>query len=292
MVHLEVKYEYLASIRQSAEINALTDAILLDKVASVGDFRNDASQVALDLIACVRQNDKNKAEFLYNHFSRRNPTKESHWIHDEFVVFALVCAVQKFSFNDAWVKEVLLLTSQTTDVILQRINETFKNILAGNYNAKGDLHQISLVYQHISKNEDYDNERINKMFCKLWEMKFPFYDSTFLNIVSLKAIELAFELKGLLDPQEYNQSKQFLSRFLDHTLALGSILAWISLILVTGVLYLVLWEASIINEKLTSFLISVSGITIMGVIGLHKWLKTLFSSSIRKLFGYKPNKHL
>lgn len=289
MVHLEDKYNYLETIKQSAEINAFVDLILYDKIytPSGEQLQNTAGSISLALIDCIRRNDKSMAAELFNHFAKRNPTKDSHWIYDEFVVFALISSVQKFSFDHSWLKDVLLLASQTTDPVLQKVIETFKNILSSNFNVKGDFHQISLVYQHISNSEQYDNERINKMFRDLWMLKFPFYDSTFLNIVSLKAIQIAFEAKGLLDPQQYFESKTFVDRFQKRSRIIGALLSVLFLILLALFLALALWKASIINEKLTSFITSVAGVGITGVFVLHKRLKNFFSNLLRRIFGYK-----
>jgi hypothetical protein len=287
MVHLETKYEYLEKCKEDIQVKNLVNQILKEESIPIIVDQNNASIVAVNLITCIKKNDREMALEIYTQFAKRKPTRESHWIYDEFVVFALLCTVCKFSFDTIWIRDVIHFSSQTRTPELQTINTTFLNILNGNFNVKQDYHQISLVCQHLIKNESYDLERVNKMFAKLWNLPFPFFESTFLNIISIRAIEISFAIKGLLSPQNYFDHQYFIERFFNRTEVAAKICSWFTLLVSAAALYYLLWKVNVTNEKLTSFIISVTGVGVAAIFGLRKKMQDNVTVYLRKIFGYK-----
>ncbi|MND81371.1 hypothetical protein D3C80_731690 [compost metagenome] len=151
MVYIEEHSAYLQRLKQSP-LAPLLNEILYEPVANYSLETHNANEVAVSLIICVKTNNKVHAEQILNQFSKRKINKESHWIYDNFIVFSLVCAVHKFNLPVHWIRETINVTYSQANPIDKKIKDTFRNILTGNYNSKGDYHQISLVYQFLAKN--------------------------------------------------------------------------------------------------------------------------------------------
>ena len=199
MVSLEAQSTYWQPLRANAFTSFFLDFLdekpgLVAPVLNASDTLNTAS----NLLVYVRQADAAAASQLYQKLSARQTRPDSEWIHNDYFVFALVCAVRKFQLDSQWLRQ-LLHHRPSSEHEQRLINKTFDNIIAGNYNAREDYHQISVVCQLITHQEQFEVERIHKMYAYLWRHPFPYFESEFLNILSLRAIKGAFEAKGLLN---------------------------------------------------------------------------------------------
>lgn len=165
--------------------------------------------------------------------------------------------------------------------------KAFENILAGNYNAREDYHQISVVFQLLIEQYQPDAERLSKMVYYLWRHPFPWFDSEFLTIVSMRAIRAVFEAKGLLNPEQRFATEQFTDRFLSRVQRLSKGVAWcvfigvVSLLVVLNVFYA---ENPIVK---TSLLI-VAVLTLIGSLtDLRKQVATWTEQLLKRMFGYR-----
>lgn len=292
MVYLEHKTLFLKRLNDSP-LQPLFTEIYSNKIGEFTDGSTDAGDLALNLLIAVKAGDKVKAEKLYTNFSKRQPTKDSHWVHDHYVLFCIVAAVTKFGFNSTWISNVINLSLSFANPVDKSIRETFKNLLAGNCNAKNDLHQISLVYQFLSKDEHYHDEHINRMFHELWLKPFPFFDDDFLNLISLKAIEVAFVKTGLLSKREEYYLKHFIPVFNRKTEFLSNSLAWfIIIIIVVGIFYGLYRLNGMETDfpayvKPLFFVISISGVGVLGILGWKKTIAKFFRKIIDAFFQFK-----
>lgn len=159
--------------------------------------------------------------------------------------------------------------------------------MAGNYSAREDYHQISVVLQLLTGQGQPDAERFNQMLSYLWRHPFPWFDSEFMTIVSMRAIRAAFEAKGLLNPEQRFAADQFAERFLSRVKRLSELMAWavfvgvVSLLVVLNVKYT---ESPIVKIGLTV-------VTVLTLIGsltdLRKQIGVWSEQLLRKLFGYR-----
>lgn len=292
MVHLELKYEYLKIIKQSSEISPLIDLIIDERRSSpFQNINSNAFSVAHDLLICIFKNDKKRADEMYNNFSKRQPNHETPWVYNEFVLFSLICAVAKFNLDKKWIESVLDLQGQSTDAERRVILSSLRNILAENINVKEDFHQISLVFQHISGKQNFQQERIDKMFKNLWLKDFPFHQSDFLNVISLKAIQIAFNSKGLLSPQDLYDSKIFLRKFTYRTEIFGKTVAWICVVSMFVILVAISWyyyDKSVF-AKAISFTTGILGIGVVAIFKVRKAIEKIVVKYTRIVFGYKES---
>lgn len=287
MVSLEAKAEYWKPLRATPLVCFFIDFLDGQPTPSLGTLDPADNEGAVQhLLTSVRSNDRTTAVALYQKLSTRRLRPDTEWVHNDYLIFALVCTVRKFQLDDSWLRQVIRL--RPVDEAEKRlVNKTFENILAGNYSAREDYHQISVVFQLLTGQEQADAERFNKMLSYLWRHPFPWFDSEFMTIVSMRAIRAAFEAKGLLNPEQRFASDQFAERFLSRVKRLSELMAWavfvgvVSLLVVLNVKYA---ESPIVKIGLTV-------VTVLTLIGsltdLRKQIGVWSEQLLRKLFGYR-----
>jgi len=287
MVSLEAKSEYWKPLRATPFVCFFIDFLEGQPMSPLGALDPADSEGAVQhLLTSVRDNDSKTAIEVYQKMSTRRLRPDTDWIHNDFLVFALVCTVRRFQLDDGWLREVIRL--RPSDEAEKRlINKTFENILTGNYNAREDYNQISVVFQLITGQGQADAERLNKMVSYLWRHPFPWFDSEFLTIISMRAIRSAFEAKGLLNPEQQFVAEQFAERFLARVKRLSGVVAWLLLagiVLLLVVLNVYYTENPVVKNILTA-------VTVLTLIGsltdMRKQIALWTEQFLRKLFGYR-----
>lgn len=294
MVYIEQQSGYLRQF-DDLPIAPILSEILKQEEGRFSDDIHNAGDLALNLLISLKSNDKESALKYYTIFNKRQPTKDSHWIYDNYVLFAIVCVVRKFNFDTQWIRNVIDISYNGADSANKKIKDTFKNILAENYNAKGDFHQISLVYQYLANDGHYQNEAINKMFHHLWLKTFPFFEEDFLNVLSIKAIEIAFMKKALLTDREFYYLNGFVPIFNARADFIARIFSRLIIVGLMAFVFYVLWKLNNSEKdyplavKTIVFLSSFSGVGVLAVWGWKSNLASFFRTFINKLFNYKAS---
>lgn len=290
MVSLEAKSVYLAPLLESPMPRFFVGILYEQSDLQPPKLQMaDSNSLACNVLYFVRCAEETQCRELYQQLQERKPNKETEWIYNDYLVFSLVCAVKRFALPSTWVRQLLTLRI-SQDEEKQRLNVTLGNILAGNLNSREDYHQVSLVYQMLTGEQVPDEIRLNKMFKFLWRRPFPFFTSPFLNLISLKALELAFNSKGLLNPEQFFATEQFTGRFLHRTQRLAALVVTVPVV----ALVLVLAVATVRYPnngwvKLGLALTSAFGVDVIGSFsGLRDKLQTPVTTAIRRAFGYSP----
>lgn len=291
MVSVEALSAYWLPLRANPFTNFFLD--FLDEKPDLAPLvlnPSDTDSVVSNLLFYVRRADSAAATSLYQKLATRQVRVDSEWIHNDYLVFALVCVVQKFQLDGKWVRQVLH-NRPNADATQRLINKSFDNLLAGNHNAKEDYHQISIAYQLITQQEQFDGERLHKMFAYLWRHSFPYFESEFLNIVSLRAIRAAFEAKGLTDIEQRFVAEKFAHQFLKRVAKISKILTYSLFILIiiamsTGAIFYAenKWVKGIL-----------AGLTTLGLgasffADIRSWVALRVEKLVQKFWGYSVNK--
>lgn len=287
--------------QQTAFFQRLNDSALQPLVQEIGSVEigaftsesANASDFALNLLISVKAANKQQAEQYYTLFSKRQPSKETHWIYDNYVLFCIVAAVVKFGFDTTWITNVINLSLSGGTAVQKGIKETFKNLLAGNYNAKNDYHQISLVYQFLSKDEHYQDDHINKTFNEIWLKPFPIYNEDFLDLMSLKAIEVAVAKKSLLTSQEQYHLKYFVPTYDRKIGMLTTRLSWLVVLSLIAAIFYSLFKLNSLESELpvlvkgVFFLLGISGAGVLAVWNWKKGIASILRKGADTFFRYK-----
>ncbi|PSR56647.1 hypothetical protein AHMF7605_25705 [Adhaeribacter arboris] len=248
---------------------------------------SDTDNVVCNLLLYVRQNDVTSATALYHRLITRQFRPESEWIHNDYLLFALVCTASKFQLDNNWIRQVLLCRP-SLDESQRLTNKTFENLLAGNYNAREDYHQISVVFQIVTQQIQFDETRLNKMFAYLWRNPFPYFESDFLNIVSLRAIRAAFEAKGLLNPEQRFITEQFASRFIARVRLITKIITYtIFALTIGGLAFSAAFFAENIWVKAVLAALSALGLGASFFADIRIWLASRIEKMLKSFWGYK-----
>jgi hypothetical protein len=125
------------------------------------------------------------------------------------------------------------------------------------------------------------------MFAYLWRHPFPYFESEFLNLVSLRAIRAAFEAKGLSNIEEQFIAREFASRFLNRVTLISkvftySIFASITIGLAVGAIF----YAETPSVKTLLSVLSALGLGASSFADIRIWLIKRIERIIKYFWGY------
>ncbi len=291
MVSLELQTVFFRGLNHSP-YKPLIAEIVSEQTGSYVEDTSNSTNLGLNLLISVKEGDRERAVKYNAIFQKRIPSQDSDWIYDNFVMFSIVTATAKFGLETQWISEVINLSFLKANPIDKSIRETLKNILAGNYNAKDDLHQVSMVYQYLSKDEHFQDGHINKVYNNLWHKEFPFFEDDFLNIVSLKAIQVAFEKKSLMSERDQFLLKEFVPTFKRQISLISTVIAWFIIIgLIIGIFF-GLWKINQLELlfpatiRTVFWIIGLSGVGVLSLIGWKKKMVEMIDKSLRYFFRF------
>jgi len=290
MVSVESQSAYWLPLRANPLTNFFIDFLdekpgLLPPDLNISDNDN----VVCNLLTYVRQTNINDATSLYQRLTTRQVRPDSEWIHNDYLIFALICTVRKFQLDSSWLRQILL-QRPNTEATQRLINKSFDNLLAENYSAKEDYHQISVICQLVIQREQFAPEQLHKMFAYLWRHSFPYFpESEFLNIVSLRAIRVAFEAKGLLNPEEQFVARKFTKLFLSRVALISKILTYgIFASIITGLVVGAIFYSENLWVKALLGSLSALGLGASFFAEVRDWLTIRLERFIKWFWGYYP----
>ncbi|MCE7996344.1 MAG: hypothetical protein HEP71_30475 [Roseivirga sp.] len=291
MVFVENKSSYINHLLENGEQKNVVDYLFRDyKATPAVTNYSDARAVSDEILAALAIDNKSRFESAYEAFSSRKPTAKSHWIYNDFLILLLIAGTKKFQVKNDWLHEVIDLRAGG-DAELKKVTHTFTQLLNGNSaNTERSFQQIEFVYLFLSGQSNPSNLDLNRLYSNLTKMPFPFYESDFVNVCSLKAIDLIITWKGFSDQEGLVSYKSFLPKFLKRTDSFGKwIVNTIIFILLSGLGYLIYYAIKNPDNKLISLVFTLMGTLGLSVIGLFKARKKtreILSDWIRKQLGY------
>lgn len=189
MVPVIDRLNYRARLLAMPKIKAFMSLIENGEVASVDGQLSEADGFYFGCLDALMGGDKTKFIDLYSDFSRREPDERAPYVRDDYLLFVLLCGVDKFSADKTWLKKVLDARHCTTDECTQIIT-TFRALLRGDVENTSNLTAISILYQQLLNKPLPRNELSKLMYTDYMRLEFPYHKSEFLNLTALRAIDL------------------------------------------------------------------------------------------------------
>ena len=291
MVSVTDKSEFLIGLCQNDLAKDFVDLFLHGSLTERKCSRTVASDVASLSLRCLYRSDANGFKDLYADFARRKPDADTDWIYDDFVVFALMSSVKRFRIDPTWLIDAIALRKDGKKDGSKNVPSTFISLLRGNYESREAYYQVIVTYLDLVSENKFDEARLNDLFSELWSMEFPFYSSSCLNLLSLKAIEITIRRKGLKDPRREQIVEQFLTAFSRRTKATAStivnLLYAALIVLVAWLIYQTFEDPSGLWVTIVSSLLTIGGATLLEVFRVRRKIIGVLTQLIQKTWGLK-----
>lgn len=286
MVPLIDKSSYLKEIKNFPKLysfyNLLTNESLLEKVK---DGEPEIDRYYFNFIKSFQEDNHKHFSENYNEFSKRKPSGESPWIHNDVLLFVIICGVIKYRLDKEWILKVLSLRPISTR-LNKSVNITFNNLLNSNYNSNDNLFEIIIVFLDLLNLPQLGNDLLDIAYVSV-SHKFnqEYSKNDFAQIISLRAFDVIILSKETPDSNEIFNLRNFKNVFLKRV-TLYQNLIYFNLVIILLVVNFYLIKTS---ENFKNYLNDISilaGIFGIGLIAAIKWIKQFIGWLIKKLFGY------
>lgn len=252
----------------------------------VPDGTNDTDRFYFAALKSISANRKHEFIEVYNDFSRRKPSTDSAWIHNEFLIFVLICGIEKFGINKTWINDVIKVRSTGNQQYLA-INQTFKNILSGNTQSTDNIGEIVIVFLDILNRAQLPNENLNKTYLSISNNKELINTKDdFLLTMSFRAFDVIVVTKDTPDATEITNLRSFRTIFLKRIEILTNTIYF--LVLSVFVIAIIKYShRSLSFKEYISDLGSAFQIGGLAFLALFKWIRKMINLFLLKMFGYR-----
>ncbi len=246
---------------------------------------SDTDKVYFSLIQSISNNNKDEFLKVYEEFSRRRPATENAWIHNEFLIFVLICGIEKYQLDKTWINEVILVRSTGNQQYLA-INQTFRNILSDNTQSTDNINEIVIVFQELMNHPQLSKNILDKTYIKLSNSP-SLIDSKddFLITISIRAFDIILLTKDTPDATEITRLKEFKVIFQKRIKICREIIYYGLLIgfVILNLKYIHQYQSfrDYITDLSTVF--QVGGLAFLA---LFRWIKKQLEILLLKLFGF------
>ena len=287
MVSLIKNLEYYSSITDKYKILAFRDFLNNKKITiKLDPSNNEVDIIFINLISSFINNDKKQFLDDFNKINIRIPTSESVWVHDNFLIFVLICCVEKFEADRNWLKSVIQ-TRDCSNIEYQSINKTFTNILNNNLQSNENLYVIVIAFLHLLSRPNLSCEILDKIFIKISnDTKLLDSKNDFLIMITMMVFEIIIITKDTPDAVEISNLKKFKELFLRRILMIREIIYWILLTIFIILCFKFIREYNSIKDYLTdlSIVFQIGGLALLV---FFKWIRKKIELLLLKLLGYK-----
>lgn len=290
MVPVIDRLNYRAKLMAMPKIKAFLALIENSDTTPTGEMLPEVDRFYFSCLDTLRRGDGSTFIEVYSDFSRREPDERAPYVRDDYLLFVLLCGVERFSIDKTWLKNVLDCRRCTTEDCTLTI-ETFKAILRGDVENTSNLTAIVILYQNLLNRSLPGNGLCRNMYKGYMQSEFPFYKSEFLNLAALRSTDLIILNADIVGDGKAVALTKFEEAFLKRTGYLTNFIYYSSMILMIITAFKKYGD----YKDFIDVLSAVGGV--LGSIGLvlpsvfqKDWIVPLLRRAIRKLFGYKiPN---
>lgn len=216
MVPVIDRLNYRAQLMRTPKIKAFLHFIEESQETFTIDTLSEVDALYYSSLNALALNDPTLFIPLYTDFTRREPQEGAPFVRDDYLLFLLVCCVIKFSTESLWLQKVLNCRRCSLEECTQTIN-TFKNLLAGDYQNSSNLTSVVIIIQHLLNRPLPKDEQLKAMYRSYMKQTFPFYKSDQLNVIALSSIDLIITEADITGDGTFITLKNFEIRFIKRT---------------------------------------------------------------------------
>lgn len=273
---------YIGNLRENEKVNSFHTLLFGGKTKENNNTDFDK------LILSVQNSDKESFSSIIEEYEAREPSADSPFVNDNYLLFLLIFGAKKFALDLDWIIKILDIRKSTNeDSIL--ISTTFKNIIEDNFKSKSNDFGVIMTYEYLIDDKLITWEERKYFYSKLVERPFPFYSDDLLNLMALKAYDIVILEGDEQRESKFNALQGFESRFLKSVGTYSLILQWISIIFFVGAFIYSYYEyntfKNIVKDNL--FIAGLLGVGGMIATFLFKGkLRNIFKSLLYRVWGY------
>lgn len=287
MVPVIDRLNYRAKLLGTPKVKAFLDLIEtgIEGVSEVND-QSESDILYYSGLRALRSGNSGDFMDLYSDFSRREPDERTPYTRDDYLLFVLICCVEKFSADKTWLRKVLDCRLCSQDECTQTI-ETFKAILRGDIQNMSNITAIVVLIQDILKRPLPNNDLTKNMYVSYMKVEFPIYKSDFLNLIALRAVDILISEADITGDGKNAGLKKFEIAFLKRTEYLANIFYYVAMAIVFGIavyLYIRYKDQMDTLNTLIGFL-GLVGLSLPAVLK-KEFIVDHSQKVIRKIFGY------
>jgi hypothetical protein len=302
MVSLISRSEYIRQF-ESDEYSAILINFLLSKEISIdiSIVPSNANDVSIRALSAIQKDDQKLFSNVFEYINKRKPKSDSDWINNDILLFALSLGVCKFKLDKKWLLEVLEIRTAHSHDENKLVAQTFIDVLQSNFDNANNYQPLMLVLKYFLDVSLGDESYINTIYQELTHNNYPYFKTSFLNLIALKAFDIILESKGMIDLEKQKATIEFVNSFSKRVCQIATIF-W--LLLFAIVISINIWflyfyltiigpkQAEIINRILTFLpFLGIGGGLIVPTLTYRKKIIHFFEKPFHWFYGYKSDKH-
>jgi hypothetical protein len=285
MVPLEERSNYLRKFEEGNDFCFLREFLLQKQVKKP----TQDSSVAHKTLFAIASNNISPIKEVLEDFCAKSPTSESQYIYKDLTIFLFICVTKKFEFDQSWLLK-FVQHRRNSEEEKNSITRTFHNLLKDNLESKDNYFEVVVVYKNILGIAEESEAILNETYERLSKKTFPFYNSDFLNLIAIKAIDLIVLAKGVTTFRPYMNLKEFAERFDKRTKQISTVLFLLTLAIIFSIQGYVAYKYFWGNEtqrQLMGKILATSSYFVIGAFGFKnkKRIENFFQRRIKRFFG-------
>lgn len=287
MVLIEERTSYLRKFEEGNDFCFLREFLLQNQVEKL----TPESSVVHKTLFAIASNNVSPIKDVLEDYAAKSPTSESQFIYKDLIIFLFICVTKKFGLEQGWLLK-FVENRKSEEEEKNSITKTFQNLLKDNLESKDNYFEIVITYRDILGLTDESEVTLNETYENLSKKTFPFYDSDFLNLIALKAIDLIVLKKGLQSYKEYRTLKDFSGTFDKRIKQISTALFLLTLVFVFSIqgyiAYKYFWGDEY-QSRIMEKILTVFSYTVVGALGVSskKKIEGFFQKWIKRFFGRK-----
>jgi hypothetical protein len=288
VVSIEDRLSFLEEIKKNKKVEAFLSFISNESINVIPEESSATDHSYYRAINAILNDDNDEFSSIYVEFTSRQPTAQSPYVHDDFLLFVLICGLKKYNIVDnSWLIQVLNIRNDSQTESLA-IKNTFLNILKDNFKSNDNLFEIIIVCQNVVDKIFIDQSAINSTYLKISKRDLgQMYTSLFLNLISYRAFDVIILLKEFPDSELIQALINFEKIFDQRALWVSRFLYFLTVGLLLYLGYALIGYKNSIKVELNtlSIFFQLLGVAFIG--SLNKAIIHFYLKVVRLVFGYR-----